>query len=174
MHATRPLLLALILLSAPAADALAAPGASEWSTALKGGLSLFRHSQASAPAHMTKPAVRAEVLVELSDRIRGGVELVGTLVSNRHYRLLGAYLVGRGDLYRGSVYRLSAAWGFGAGTSPAIMNADLTWEADLLPWVEIGLAQRWALGSGPWALGVDLMSDNLAAITLAAVVGYRL
>ena len=63
-------------------------------------------------------------------------------------------------------------FGAGVGTDAAILHPDLVSGGDLALWHQLGVLFRWELGAGV-SLGVDVMSENLSAISLAGTAGLH-
>jgi hypothetical protein len=61
--------------------------------------------------------------------------------------------------------------GVGLGTDAAILHPDLISEGDLALWHQMGVLLRWELGAG-MSVGIDVLNENLSAISLAGTVGY--
>ncbi len=173
------LLLLLLLLLAP--PALAAPTAGltrrvdpapRSAISLKGGASIFFQSQSHSAQHQLKPVVRLEVSFRAFARIHLGVELAGVVTANENYRLIGGILTAQASLVERGLYSLRLRWGFGAGTGPRILSADLATRETLAPWVQVGLGQRFRVHRSV-ALGLDVTSDNLSVLSPTLTLDYR-
>ncbi len=165
--------LGMVLLMGLPVEGHAAEGEAEsrWEFTLKGGVGLETNSQSLALAHALQPRVRFEWLTALSRETRLGVELSGVLSDEVGYQLFGGWLVGRAALSRGEVFSAWLGVGVGLGTDAAILHPDLISEGDLALWHQMGVLLRWELGAGV-SLGIDVLNENLSAVSLAGTVGY--
>ena len=161
-----PLVLAGVLLAPSSATA------SEWTA--EAGISAFTKSRSMAIEHMTKPVVRVEGMMDVSDRLSLGGEVGTVLSDSASYRLVGATLFARTYLYKCDTFRLLYNWAWGVGTGPPILSDDLKVESDMVLWVHTGLDARWTLPGDRWVLGVGLTWEQLSVVTMAATVGMKL
>jgi hypothetical protein len=164
----------VVLLAGVPTAAWAAEGdpVTRWEVTAKGGIGLETNSQSLALEHALQPRARLEVLTDLSPDVRVGVELSGVLSGESGYQLIGGWFVGRAAMSRGDVFSSWVGFGAGVGTDAAILHPDLVSGGDLALWHQLGVLFRWELGAGV-SLGVDVMSENLSAISLAGTAGLH-
>ena len=146
--------------------------AGEWEVALKGGMGLETQSQSLALSHALQPRARLEVTRSLSPDVKLGVELSGVISGESGYQLVGGWLVGRAAMSRGDVFSSWVGFGAGVGTDAAILHPDLVSHGDVALWHQLGVLLRWDVGAGV-SLGMDVMAENLTALSLAGAVGMR-
>ena len=174
LHAMRPMLVASLLLlgsAAPAWSAAPAPAPKPWEVAVKGGAAVFLGSQSKALPHLIKPMLRAELSYLTVPRLRLGIEVVAIPEPNANYRLIGAYLLARGALWDGPVFKLWLKGGFGAGSAPRILFGGLTRDQDGALWGQMALAFVWTAVPDLLTVGVEVVDDNLTVLSLNASIG---
>jgi hypothetical protein len=148
---------------------------SSWSLALKGGPAFMMKSKSKAIPHLFKPMVRAELSRSLTKKTSVGLELATIATSNTNYRLIKISALFLADLHHGSLYRLWVRGGFGLGSHPSIMVEDLKpTKAPLNVHVDLGLAMSWQLPFEKTSLGLEIITDNLAILSLVGSLRFEL
>jgi len=148
--------------------------AGSWSVALKGGPGFMLNSKSTTIPHLFKPMVRIESSRDLMDRTSIGIEVSSIASTNENYRLIKVSALLSADLYRGSLYALWVRGGFGVGNSPAIMSPDLHQSSKLGAHVDLGTGMSWQLPFANSSLGLEIVSDNLAVVSLLSSLRFKL
>ena len=160
---------------ARAEDTVEAPSeAPRWTLTTKGGVSLFTTSTSPVLEHLLKPAVRLEASYRVSPRLEMGAEIGALITGDADYAFESASLVFRSPLYDGDVFLLRIGWGFGLGTGPPILSADLTTKAVIVPTMQASLSVGWKVLRDRLVIGLEIIDEQLTVVTAALTVGVLL
>lgn len=162
MFRVKSLLIALCILVATPAVADESP---PLSVTLKMGANFFFHGQSNTLEHRLKPGARLEFLYHLYNELEIGIELVGNWDKNKNYRLIGGYFSTQVPLYSGSLFGVGIRTGWGMGTGPRILFADLVNEEALTLWALAGVQMRWLLTS-MLSITLEVISENISIATI--------
>ena len=172
MRRARLSIIALALLGLLVIPASAEAGTPEISVTAKGGVNFFLNSQSIALEHMLKPMVRLEAAFRTHRRFSLAVELAAS-TSGGGYRLIGGYILGKFHLYDGDLFSMKFAAGGGLGTGARILATDLQVEAEVAAWMQAGLQFRWSIVKETFALGLDLISENVSSVGLSLAAEFQ-
>jgi len=148
--------------------------AGDWSVSLKTGPSFMLNSKSTTIPHLFKPMVRLESSRSLMDGTYLGAELASIVSTNKNYRLIKASALFSADLYRGTLYALWVRAGFGVGNAPRIMSPDLQGSSAFGMHVDLGTGMSWSLPFAESSLGLEIISDNLATLSLLTSIRFGL
>lgn len=148
--------------------------APRWTLTTKGGVSLFTTSRSPVLDHLLKPAVRLEASYRMSPRLEMGAEVGALVTGDADYAFESASVVFRSPLYDGDIFVLRIGWGFGLGTGPPILSADLTTEAVIVPTMQASVSLGWKVLRERLVIGLEIIDEQLTVVTAALTVGVLL
>jgi hypothetical protein len=145
-----------------------------WTLTTKAGVSLLTTSKSMIFEHLLKPAVRVEATYRLGPRLGIGVEVSALLTGDANYAFESASLVFRAPLYDGEHFVMRLGWGFGVGSGPPILSADLTTAAVIVPTLQASLGFGWRVVKDRVEIGFEIIDEQLTVVSGALTVGVHL
>jgi hypothetical protein len=151
-----------------------APARAERPVILDGqvGPGFLMKSRSRAIGHGFKPVARLGLRLTLMPRLELGGAVSGLVDSSEHYRVLGAFALGRFALWQRPAFSLGAGLALGAGYNADILHADLSAGAPVVPYGFLALDARWSIADR-WLLGAEAGWENLSIARLGLLFGFR-
>ncbi len=147
---------------------------SGWALTAKGGVTAFLTSSSHALPHVVHPSMRLEATCRLSTRLEMGVEVGTVPTSEAHYAFNSLNVVFRSPVYDGEIFDLRLGWGFGVGSAPRILSADLNTSAPIAPTMQLSAGVRWAVITDSMYLGLEVIGEQLMVATAVLTIGSTL